>query len=50
MIERALGMPNRLKKQLTYVEQDPNIALNCNKIQILNKKERYRCLIFKYAA
>ena len=26
------------KKQLTYVEQDPNVAFNCNKIQIYNKK------------
>ena len=38
MIKGALGMHNRLKIQLTYVEQDTNIALNCNNIQIYNKK------------
>ena len=38
MIKRALGMPNLLKIQLTYIEQDPNIALNSNNIQIYNKK------------
>ena len=38
MIKRAMGMPNLLQIQLTYDEQEPNIALNCNKIQIYNKK------------
>ena len=38
MIKRALGMLNRLKIQLTYVEQDRNIAFNCNNIQIYHKK------------
>ena len=38
MIKRALGVPNILTIELTYVEQDPNTALNCNNIQIYNKK------------
>ena len=36
--KRALGMPNHLKIQLTYVEQDPNIALNLNYKQFIIKR------------
>ena len=38
MIKRTLGIPNLLKIQITCVEQDPNIALNCKNIEIYNKK------------
>ena len=37
--KRALRMPYPLKIQLTYVEQDSNIALNCNYKEIYNKKK-----------
>ena len=37
--KRALGMPNILQIQLTYAEEETNIALNCNNIQIYNKKD-----------
>ena len=33
-----MGMPNLLQIQLTYNEQDSNIALNSNNMQIYNKK------------
>ena len=45
--KRALDMPYRLKIQLKYLGKNENIVLNCNYMQICNKKSTRDGLSFK---